>query len=80
MKHLKDQDLHLRDQGLHLKDQDPQMMVTGRVKSAGMDLLGLATFMFRGKHLYRMFHPSLLTYILTLHFGFLFGPQPQQLG
>ena len=66
MNHLKDPDPHLRDQGLHLKDQDPQMMETGHVRSAGMDLLALATFTFRG--LCRMFHffhlqlPSLLTY------------------
>ena len=50
MKHLRDQGPHLRDQDLHLKDQDPQMMVTGPVRSAGMDPSALATFMFRGKN------------------------------
>ena len=37
MKHLRDRDPHLRDQALHLKAQDPQMMVTGPARSAGMD-------------------------------------------
>ena len=47
---------HLRDQGPHLKAQDPQMMVTGPARSAGMDLSALATFMFRGKQHKYKFH------------------------